>query len=128
MHTWLRGMTVAMKCSPKINPPNTDEQAIMDKELGHKLMAHTLAGPLVAELDKEWAANALHTVTENLETLETTFLGADEAAAERLELANLRQGGSHMADNVIPAYCQQFSSMATDMRPIPSLVSRPILK
>ena len=71
------------ECTPQINPPNTAQQAIIDKELGCKLMACTSVGPLVAELDKELAANPLHTVTKNLETLETTFFGAGEAAAKR---------------------------------------------
>ena len=93
MRTWRRGLTLAMTQTPQVNLPNAANQATVDKELGRKLMARTSAGPLVAELDKEIAAHPNHTVDENLELLQATFLGTDEPAAKRGELEKMCQAG-----------------------------------
>ena len=69
MRVWLRGMTLAMEQTPQINPANAAQQAVLDKELGWKLVIRVSQGPLVHEVDREFLANPNNTVLENLEIL-----------------------------------------------------------
>ena len=118
MRAWLRAMASAMGRTPKINRaavlnPN-EVQAEVDLDLGKKLMARVARGPLTVEIDKLIAANAQYSVTEVLEELETLFLGADEPAAKRSELEELRQQAGNKPDNQIPAYCRLFLQKADE--------------
>ena len=118
MHTGLCGITLAMGQTPQLNPAKAAQQAVVDKELGRKLMICVSQGPLVREVDREFLVNPNNTVLENLEILETTFLGADEASTKHSELEKFRvlekfrQAGGHKVENAIPAFCRHFSEMA----------------
>jgi hypothetical protein len=114
MRQWLRSHVLAMGRTPQIVPANVAQQATLDKELGQKLMTRTASGPLVRELDRSVANNPNHTVTDTLEALEATFLGADEPAAKRAELEKMRQRGSRKPDDAIPAYVRRFVDMADE--------------
>ena len=100
--------------TPQINPPNILQQGAVDSDLSHKLMAHTGWGDLIAEVDRDIVAHPLHTVIETLETLEPTFPGADEPAAKRSKLEELRQQGGNKAENQILAYFKLFTQKADE--------------
>ena len=68
----------------------------------------------MVEVDKDILANPLHMPLEILETIEVTFLGADEPAAKRSELEDLRQQGGNKSENQIPAYCRHFLQKAEE--------------
>ena len=74
MRAWLHGMTLAMGCTPQIDPPNQVQQAVVDRDLGRKLMNRTARGDLVVEIDQDITAHTGHTTTKTLESLEVTFL------------------------------------------------------
>ena len=114
MWTLLRAMTLAMGHTPQIYPPKTVQQAAVDHNLGHKLMARRSRGDLIVEVDKDVTAHLLHTVIETLESLEATFLGVDEPAAKRLKLEELRQQGGKKAENQIPAYIRLFTQKSNE--------------
>ena len=112
MRTWLRSMASALSRTPLIDEATVVNaevvQAAVDRELGRKLMTRTARGDLMTEIDRDIAANAENTVVETLGEVEAIFLGADEPAARRSELEELRQQGGNKPENQIPAYCRLF--------------------
>ncbi|MCP3891557.1 MAG: hypothetical protein GY702_22230, partial [Desulfobulbaceae bacterium] len=120
MRTWLRAMKNAMKRIPRVALPlgSTQDPAVLqnqvDRDLGRKLMARTARGELVNVIDKNVAQNPDETVKETLIAMETAFLGADEPAALRSELEELRQPAGNKPENQIPAYCRLFLQKADE--------------
>ena len=117
MRAWLRAMKGAMERTPKVNPAVANAavvQAQVDRELGRKLMARAARGPLTVEIDKIMTANPETGVTDVLGDVEEVFLGADEAAARRSELEELRQQGGTKPEHQIPAYCRLFLQKADE--------------
>lgn len=118
MRTWLRAMTSAMTRTPQINRnavQNPDAvQAEVDLDLGKKLIARAARGSLTIEADKLVAAHPEFPILDILEELETLFLGADEPAARRSELEDLRQQAGNKTENQVPAYCRLFLQKADE--------------
>ena len=120
MREWLRAMKSAMGRTPQIDRRNMTNdaadrhQADVDREIGRKLMSRTARGALIISIDKHVEQNANAPVIETLAEMETIYLGADEPAARRSELEELRQQGGNKPEHQIPAYCRLFLQKAED--------------
>ena len=117
MRTWLRSVEGAMGRTLQVDANVADRerlQAEVDYELGKKLMGRTARGELIVEVDKVVQQNPNSTTIELLAMLETSFLGADEPAAKRSELEELRQPGGAKAEHQVPAYCRKFAQKADE--------------
>lgn len=116
MRNWLRSLKNALKRIPLIDRdsvPNPDEvQEQVNRDLGRKLMTRTARGELTLAIDEQIERNPAETVKDTLIAIEEMFLGADEQAALKSELEELRQQGGNKAEHQIPAYCRFFRQKA----------------
>lgn len=121
IRTWLRAMKEALGRVPTVAALDPAQianvpayQLKINRDLGKKLMIRTSRGALVNQIDKAWSVNENYTPMEVLGEIESTFLGADEPAALRSELEELRQQNSNKPEHQIPAYCRLFLEKADE--------------